>query len=970
MSRADTKAKKVKCWEVFKCKEKKCPVYEAKELNCWLISGTHCRNIIHGKFIEKMEICLGCKVYKANIDIPSMKKTAKVLDKQFKNFRNIVRERDKELRNVSMELALSLSEVFEALKKISSGDLTVRIPETSEVELIEKLKHLINLTAKEIGEIVDQSHEIAIGLAEHFDVLHRVSRGELYTRASGGYQTELLESLKDVTNDMIDGISEKIAERMEAEEALRISEEKYRNLVDNALVGICKTNLKGDVLYVNEALLKIMEIDSPETITGKGVLSAYNNPSKRESLIEELRRNNRIKNYEVELLTDTGKIKKVLLNAILEGDTISGMVMDLTEHKKTEEALRESEKRFRAISNTAADAILLMNNEGKISYWNPTAEKIFGYTSEEAMGKDLHMFLAPERYHKDYRRGFSKFSNTGEGIAIGKTFEFFALKKDGTEFPIEVSTSAIQIKGMWHAIGIVRDVSERKLAEIALTMSEQKYRTLFEESKDVIFISTPDGTFLDINPAGIELFGYSSREEMLAIDIARDLYVNSDDRKTCLRIIEEQGYVKDYEVELKRKDGKHVIALMSNGTVRDNKGEIIAYRGIIKDITERKRLEQQLLQAQKMEAIGQLAGGIAHDFNNILTAIIGYGNIIKMQIDKDTSLSAYMTYILDSAERAAKLTQDLLAFGRRQMIRPNPANLNEIIKGVEKILLRLIGEDIELSIFLSEKDLTIMADSTQIEQVLMNLATNARDAMPEGGSLIITTDIVEIDERFIKVYNYGKAGKFVLITVSDTGIGMDEQTKSRIFEPFFTTKEIGKGTGLGLAMSYGIVKQHYGFINVYSEPQKGSAFKIYLPLINVGSVKVKERELVTTQKGTETILLAEDDMLVRQFLRDVLEGAGYTILEAADGEDAIKVFNEGKDKIRMLILDVIMPKKNGKEVYEAIKKTSPHIKAIFTSGYSADIIYKKGVLERGLEVIPKPVSSDTLLIKIRELLDR
>ena len=970
MSRADTKAKKVKCWEVFKCREKKCPVYEAKELNCWLISGTHCRNTVQGKFIEKMEICLGCKVYKANIDVPSMKKTAKVLDKQFNSFRDIVRERDKELKNVSMELALSLSEVFEALKKISSGDPAVRIPETSEIELIEQLKHLVNLTAKEIGEIVDQSHEIAIGLAEHFDVLHRVSRGELHTRASGGYQTELLESLKEVTNDMIDGISEKIAERMEAEEALRISEEKYRNLVDNALVGICKTNLSGDILYVNEALLKIMEIGSPEKITGKGVLSAYKSSSKRESLIEELRRNNKVKNYEVELLTDTGKTKKVLLNAILEGDTISGMVMDLTEHKKTEEALRESEKRFRAISNTAADAILLMNNEGKISYWNPAAEKIFGYTSEEAMGKDLHMFLAPERYHTDYRRGFSKFSNTGEGVAMENTFEFFALKKDGTEFPIEVSTSAIQIKGKWHAVGIVRDVSDRKLAEIALTKSEQKYRTLFEESKDVIFISTPDGTFLDINPAGIELFGYSSTEEMLAIDIARDLYVNSDDRKTCLRIIEEQGYVKDYEVDLKRKDGKHVIVLMSNGTVRDSKGEIIAYRGIIKDITERKRLEQQLLQAQKMEAIGQLAGGIAHDFNNILTAIIGYGNIIKMQIDKDNSLNTYMTYILDSAERAAKLTQDLLAFGRRQMIRPNPTNLNEIIKGVEKILLRLIGEDIELSIFLSEKDLTIMADSTQIEQVLMNLATNSRDAMPEGGSLIITTDITEIDERFIKVYNYGKAGKYAIITVSDTGIGMDEQTKARIFEPFFTTKEIGKGTGLGLAMSYGIVKQHYGFINVYSEPHKGSAFKIYLPLINAGSEKIREKELVSIQKGTETILLAEDDMLVRKFLRDVLEVAGYTILEAADGEDAINVFDEGKDKIQMLILDVIMPKKNGKEVYEAIKKTSPHIKAIFTSGYSADIIHKKGVLEKELEVIPKPVSSDTLLIKIRELLDR
>ena len=385
---------------------------------------------------------------------------------------------------------------------------------------------------------------------------------------------------------------------------------------------------------------------------------------------------------------------------------------------------------------------------------------------------------------------------------------------------------------------------------------------------------------------------------------------------------------------------------------------------------EKEKLHDQLLQAQKMEAVGQLSGGIAHDFNNILTAIIGYGNLLKMQIEKDTTLSTYMKYILDSAERAAKLTQDLLAFSRKQIISPKPINVNEIIKGAEKILDRLISEDIELSILLSDMDLTVMADSTQLEHVLMNLATNARDAMPEGGNLFISSDFTEMDERFINMYGYGETGRYAVITVSDTGSGIDEEIKEKIFEPFFTTKEVGKGTGLGLAMVYGIVKQHNGYVNVYSEPNKGTTFKIYLPLIHEQIADTKEAELPISKKGSETILVAEDDALVRKFMREVLEDAGYTVVEAKDGKEAIKIFNENKDRIKLLLLDVIMPKKNGQEVYETLKESNPSIKALFSSGYSADIIYKKRIISEGPEVLLKPVSSDTLLRKIRDVLDQ
>jgi len=503
----------------------------------------------------------------------------------------------------------------------------------------------------------------------------------------------------------------------------------------------------------------------------------------------------------------------------------------------------------------------------------------------------------------------------------------------------------------------------------ALKDSERKYRTLFEESKDVLYIGKPDGKLLDINLAGVELFGYDSKAEMLDISIEEDLFVNFQERQFCMRALEDQGFIKDYEVVMKKKNGAHVTVLMTAIIDRDETGKLTTYRGIMKDVTEWKRLEQQLFQAQKMEAVGQLAGGIAHDFNNILTAIIGYGNLLKAQMP-DGPLMTYLNHILDSADRAAKLIQDLLAFSRRQMISPRLINLNEIVKGIENILSRLIGDDIELSVQFTDSKLAVIADGTQIEQVLMNLATNARDAMPDGGSLYISTELAYIDDRFIKTYGYGRAGEYALITFSDTGSGMDEKTKEKIFEPFFTTKEVGKGTGLGLAMVYGIVKQHNGYVNVYSEAGNGTTFRIYLPLMRKETGKKKKAELLTLTGGKDTILLAEDDFSVRKFIRVLLEGVGYTVIEAGDGEEALNAFVEHKDVIKMLILDIMMPKKNGKEAFENIRKLKPQIKALFISGYTSDMVHQKKIVEDGFDVISKPVSSVKFLTKVREILEK
>ncbi|HHT9145888.1 MAG TPA: ATP-binding protein [Candidatus Wunengus sp. YC61] len=393
-------------------------------------------------------------------------------------------------------------------------------------------------------------------------------------------------------------------------------------------------------------------------------------------------------------------------------------------------------------------------------------------------------------------------------------------------------------------------------------------------------------------------------------------------------------------------------------------------------LTEKKRMEEeqnalmeQLYHSQKLESVGTLAGGIAHDFNNILAIIIGYGNMLEKNLGNASLSRLYIQKILKSAERATNLVQGLLAFSRKQESSQNLVPINRIMLEVKTLLSRLIGENIVLDIVPAKKDCVVMADCGQMEQVLINLATNARDAMPSGGTLTITTEVIELDDVFIKVYGYGEIGKYVLISVKDTGMGMDKETQRRIFQPFFTTKEVGKGTGLGLSIAYGIIKQHGGYINVESEPGKGATFRIYLPLIKSTVEEGKPTPLPAYLNGTEMILLAEDEEEVRNITKSLLEEANYKVIEAVDGYDTINKFMENKDTINLLLLDVIMPTKNGREAYEEIRKIRPDIKALFMSGYSESVIHKIIILKEGLNYISKPFSQTALLKKVREILD-
>jgi len=639
---------------------------------------------------------------------------------------------------------------------------------------------------------------------------------------------------------------------------------------------------------------------------------------------------------------------------------------EMNERKRAEEIVYKSEERFRALTENTSDWIWEVDQSLVFTYASPKVKELLGYEPNEVIGKTPYDLMP-----KDEAKRLSEVSHSIlESHEPFISLESINIHKDGRQVILE--TSGVPIfdnEGKFSGYrGINRDITERKRAEEALQMSQEKYRLVVENANEAIFI-VQEGIIKFPNRKTMELSGYE-KEELTGVPFLEFIHPADKDMVIDMHRKRLQGLAISATYSFRVITKSREVIWVEAAAVLVSWEGTPATLSFLRDITHQKKLEEQLLQAQKMEAVGQLAGGVAHDFNNLLTAIVGYGHLVKNEAAQDGRLSEYAGQILSAAERAAILTNDLLTFSRKQIVNLQPVNLNKIIKNMEGLLLRVIGEDIALSTVLTDQDLTIMADSTQIDQILMNLATNAQDAMSKGGSLFIRTDCVEINGEYPKAYNNTKPGSYALLSVEDTGVGIDEKIRERIFEPFFTTKGIGKGTGLGLSMVYGIVKQHDGYINVYSEPGRGTAFKILLPLIPSTGVPLQSENVTKVTGGAETILIGEDDSQVRNLLKQVLSDAGYHIMEALDGKDAVEVFHRNKDKIRLLILDVIMPRKNGKEAYEEIKKERSDIKAIFVSGYSEDIIHNKGMLEVGLHFIPKPVSPDTLLIKVRDVLDQ
>jgi PAS domain S-box-containing protein len=511
----------------------------------------------------------------------------------------------------------------------------------------------------------------------------------------------------------------------------------------------------------------------------------------------------------------------------------------------------------------------------------------------------------------------------------------------------------------------------RSRSEEATRESEARYRNFVENATYGIYRSSQDGRFLQVNPALVRILGYDSPEELLALNLDRDVYYHPADRSALLDRHLRENRIAGVEVEWKRKDGKTILVRLSGRQMRDPQGNIREFEAIAEDITERRAAEQQLRMAQKYEAIGQLAGGIAHDFNNVIGAVMGWADLALEECPPESPIRGRLEKIRAQADRAAALTKQLLAFARRQMLEPRVVNLNEIVAEVSSLLDKVIGKDIELKTRLAPELHATRADPTQIEQVLMNLCLNARDAMPKGGTLVIETSNFDVDAVYTSHYPYARLGRYAVLSVSDTGVGMDAKVLEHVFEPFFTTKKLGKGTGLGLATVYGIVKQHGGFINVCSELGHGSTFKAYLPAVEAPVSEHKLPEVSEPARGgTETILVAEDHTGISAMARELLERLGYRVLLAGDGEEAVRLFQQEKEQIALALLDVVMPKLSGPEAYTRMCAIRSELPVIFATGYSAESAPLLGKLaEKGVTILQKPYSPRVLARRIRELLD-
>jgi PAS domain S-box-containing protein len=537
--------------------------------------------------------------------------------------------------------------------------------------------------------------------------------------------------------------------------------------------------------------------------------------------------------------------------------------------------------------------------------------------------------------------------------------------------------------GQMKALTILANTAAVALESAALyeqvRRTEQNYRSIFENAVEGIFQSTFDGGFITVNPSMARILGYDSPEEVIATitDIKQQLYVDPECRAKANRIQEERGILHAFEFEVYRKDGEKIWLSLNRRTARDGNGSEPHYEGSIEDITGRKRAEEalrlseeKLRQSQKLEAVGQLAGGVAHDFNNLLTVINGYSDLLMRKLEPNSPIRLTLEEIKHAGERAASLTRQLLAFSRRQVLQPEVLKLNVIVANVDKMLSRLIGEDINLLTVLEPMLGQIKADPGQIEQVLLNLAVNARDAMPQGGKLTIETANVYLDGQYSQSHTDIRPGHYVMLAMSDSGCGMTPETQAHIFEPFYTTKEQGKGTGLGLSTVYGIVKQSGGNLWVYSEVGYGTTFKLYLPCVDeLNETDETHAALAEPVRGRETVLLAEDEEQVRRMARTILEMYGYHVLEASNGNEAVSIYKEHGDEIDMLLTDAVMPQMSGRELREVLVSLRPDIKVLYMSGYTDDAIMRHGLLEQEIVFLQKPFTAEALVRKVREVLD-
>jgi two-component system cell cycle sensor histidine kinase/response regulator CckA len=643
-----------------------------------------------------------------------------------------------------------------------------------------------------------------------------------------------------------------------------------------------------------------------------------------------------------------------------ESDNILPTTEEISFIKDT---LKEGEVKYRTLIESSTNCIMLYDCHGHCLTANNACQSLLNCSVNDFIGKNF-VDVWPEEEQSKVVKHMQK-------VLEGERSVFDVYKVDGEEkrwWNISMSPIRDESDIVDEFLVIGADITDRKSAEDELTKSEKRFRELAELLPEAIFETDSDGQLTYANNNAFKYFGYTKDE---FINQSCFKFLTPKDHKRAKENFQRILNGEDIglnEYTAMKKDGTTFPAMLHSSAIV-HEGERVGIRGFVMDVTQQKKLEEQLLHSQKMESVGQLAGGIAHDFNNILTAIQGFSNTLKIKMLKSDPLHSYVDNILSSADKAASLTQRLLTFSRKQIIKPIPIDLNKVIENIEPLLSELAHKDIRLRLELCKEKVMVCADAGQIEQVLMNLVTNARDAMPQRGDLTITTGAVEVNEALARTKGFGEPGCYACMSVKDTGSGISKEIMKEIFEPYFTTKEAGRGTGLGLSMVYGIVKQHKGHIAVYSDEGQGTRFSIYLPEM-VDECEEDHNRLGKSipDKGSETILIADDEEMIRKMTKQIFEEFGYTVYEACNGKEAIDIFKDHKNEIDLMIIDVIMPGINGMQVYDEVKDVSPHTKILLTSGYDKGML-KEIPANSDVEVITKPFSTYRIMGKIREIFD-
>ncbi|MCD4784564.1 MAG: PAS domain S-box protein [Candidatus Eremiobacteraeota bacterium] len=790
--------------------------------------------------------------------------------------------------------------------------------------------------------------------------------------------------IKDLGNsgyiEKLKNAVESAIEKKKSEIKRHESEDRLQRVVESVQDIIYAASPEGKITYLNPAFEQITGWARDELIGKDSTLLIHpDEMSLARERLQRIIRGEKMAVVESRVRCKSGEY--IVLESISSVKMHNGKVIeimgigrDVTMRKKIERSLRESEERFRSLSEQSLQGIYIIK-DGKMIFANDMVCEITGYSQDEILNwapGEVIKLVHPE--DKDFVSKQMRRKQAGDSDVIPQ-YEFRIIDKKGEIKWLLLHSNTIRYEGGTALEAVIMDITKRKMAEEALRDSEKKFSTIFYSSPSAITISViSDGRFIEVNESFLRLTGYAREEVIRHTSIELNIWAKQEDRDIVTRELHDHGAVRNLEVEFRVKSGETRQGLFSGEVIHlGGKPYLLAVTHDISEIKQAqdalKETEGQLRQMQKMDAMGRLAGGVAHDFNNLLTVIIGYSALISRRLTKNDPLWEDIQEIGKAGSQASTLTRQLLAFSRKQVLQPRVLNINSVVANVEKMIRRLIGEDIELVSVLHPDLGQITADPGQIEQVIINLVVNARDAMPRGGRIIIETSNIELDKLYARQHLQMEPGSYIMLAVSDDGCGMDKETLTHVFEPFYTTKEKGKGTGLGLSTVYGIIKQSGGYIRVYSEPGRGTSFKIYMTRVEKPTEPTQEETPYEDLPcGFETILLVEDEDMVRKLIHSILQMCGYNVLVARNGGEAILICEQHKDPIQLMLTDIVMPIIDGPDLAKRLEGLRPDMKVIYMSGYTDNVIILQGILGSDLPFLQKPITPESLTNKVREVL--